>query len=103
MKYLPEWSPFIKFKQQAAKWKQIDQAHRDRPFTYVEKQMVGGLLCWIAGTEVNDLFISQAEGVAEECFTSKLLENEDGSPVDAETRHHIKVVPSVTTNLQNFC
>ncbi|KAF8600720.1 cytochrome P450 [Ceratobasidium sp. AG-I] len=72
LRYLPDWFPFIKFKKQVAEWKKIDRAHRDRPFAYVEEQM--------------------AKGIAEVCFTSKLLQNEDGSPADDETKQRIKMV-----------
>ncbi|KAG8771280.1 hypothetical protein FRC12_003714 [Ceratobasidium sp. 428] len=48
----------------------LGYAYRNEPFEFVEKQM--------------------ADGVAEDSFTSKLLQPEDGKPVDNETKEHIK-------------
>ncbi|KAF8600716.1 cytochrome P450 [Ceratobasidium sp. AG-I] len=72
LRYLPAWFPFATFKRKIAHWKQVNQAHRDRPFSYVEKQL--------------------ANGVAEESFVSKLLQNEDGSAVDDQTKEHVKII-----------
>ncbi|KAG8700498.1 hypothetical protein FRC08_004661 [Ceratobasidium sp. 394] len=72
LRYLPTWFPFATFWRQVKIWKRLSDAHRDEPFEFVEKQM--------------------AEGVAEDSFTSKLLRSEDGTPVDDETKRHIRAL-----------
>jgi len=70
LRYVPSWFPFASFRRQIKVWHRLGNAYRDEPFEFVEKQM--------------------AEGVAEDSFTSKLLQSEDGKPVSDETKQHIK-------------
>ncbi|KAG8708694.1 hypothetical protein FRC09_001089, partial [Ceratobasidium sp. 395] len=70
VRYVPTWFPFATFRRQIAAWQWLGHAYRNKPFEFVEKQM--------------------ADGVAEDSFTSKLLQPEDGKPVDNETKEHIK-------------
>ncbi|KAG8688170.1 hypothetical protein FRC09_013074, partial [Ceratobasidium sp. 395] len=70
LRYVPAWFPFATFRRQIATWQRLGYSYRDEPFEFVEKQM--------------------ADGVAEDSFTSKLLQPEDGKPVDDETKEHIK-------------
>ncbi|KAG8704592.1 hypothetical protein FRC08_002146, partial [Ceratobasidium sp. 394] len=72
LRYLPKWFPFATFWRQIKAWRQLSDAHRDEPFEFVERQM--------------------AEGIAEDSFTSKLLRTEDGTPVDDETKKHVRAL-----------
>ncbi|QRV89149.1 cytochrome P450 family protein [Ceratobasidium sp. AG-Ba] len=70
LRHVPSWVPFATFKRRAEQVRLIDEAAQNEPFEYVLKQM--------------------AEGTAEDSFTSKLLQSEDGQPVDDETKKLVK-------------
>ncbi|KAG9084113.1 hypothetical protein FRC06_004203, partial [Ceratobasidium sp. 370] len=74
LQYLPEWFPLAIFHRRARYLRELDRASENEPFEYVVKQM--------------------AEGIAEDSFTSKLLQSEDGQPVDNETKANIKNIAS---------
>ncbi|KAG8703983.1 hypothetical protein FRC09_003841 [Ceratobasidium sp. 395] len=74
MRYLPEWFPLISFHRRARDIRRMDAVAQNEPFEYVLKQM--------------------AEGTAEDSFTSKLLQPDDGQPIDDETKEQIKSVAS---------
>ncbi|KAG8703982.1 hypothetical protein FRC09_003840 [Ceratobasidium sp. 395] len=74
LRYLPEWFPLASFHRRAQHLKHLEAVHREEPFTYLENQMV--------------------EGTAEPSFASKLLQQEDGKPISAEDREHIKYLAS---------
>ncbi|QRV94459.1 cytochrome P450 family protein [Ceratobasidium sp. AG-Ba] len=65
LRYVPAWFPFATFRRQIAAWQRLGNAYRDEPFEF-------------------------AEGIAEDSFTSKLLQSEDGTVVDKETKDHVK-------------
>ncbi|KAG8710027.1 hypothetical protein FRC08_017723 [Ceratobasidium sp. 394] len=78
LRYLPNWLPF---QRRALQAKRIFTTHREEPFAYVQDQM--------------------AAGTAEDSFTSKLLYSEDGTPMDDETKEHIKArVPAEVSEPQ---
>ncbi|KAG9080153.1 hypothetical protein FRC06_007007 [Ceratobasidium sp. 370] len=72
LRYVPSWFPFANFRRQIQAWQRLGNTYRDEPFEFVEKQM--------------------AAGIAEDSFTSKLLQLEDGTPVDDETKQYIKAL-----------
>ncbi|KAG9103434.1 hypothetical protein FRC06_010852 [Ceratobasidium sp. 370] len=72
LRHLPDWLPIAPFQRRALEARRIFNAHRENPFAYVQDQM--------------------AAGTAEDSFTSKLLQTEDGSPVDDETKYHVKSI-----------
>ncbi|KAG8759911.1 hypothetical protein FRC12_009667 [Ceratobasidium sp. 428] len=74
LRYLPEWFPLISFHRRARDIRRMDAVAQNEPFEYVLKQM--------------------AEGTAEDSFTSKLLQPDDGQPIDDETKEQIKSVAS---------
>ncbi|QRW06340.1 cytochrome P450 family protein [Ceratobasidium sp. AG-Ba] len=71
LKYGPNWPSIIPFRRRAQELIQIMNDNREKPFAYVKSQI--------------------AAGTAEDSFTAKLLQTEDGSPVDNEAAEHIKV------------
>ncbi|KAG9078214.1 hypothetical protein FS749_009811, partial [Ceratobasidium sp. UAMH 11750] len=74
LKYLPEWFPLASFHRRARYLRKLNDVSESEPFEYVVKQV--------------------AEGTAEDSFTSKLLQSEDGRPVDDETKENIKRIAS---------
>ncbi|QRV78104.1 cytochrome P450 family protein [Ceratobasidium sp. AG-Ba] len=74
LRYLPDWPSVIPFRRRAAEIKQVVDAHREKPFAAAQEQM--------------------AAGTAEISFVSRLLQSEDGGPVDHETSEHVKCVAS---------
>ncbi|KAG9103433.1 hypothetical protein FRC06_010851 [Ceratobasidium sp. 370] len=70
LRYLPQWLPIAPFQRRALEARHTFSTHCEEPFAYVQDRM--------------------AAGVAEDSFTSKLLYSEDGTPVDDETKEHIK-------------
>ncbi|KAG8795189.1 hypothetical protein FRC12_017382, partial [Ceratobasidium sp. 428] len=70
LRHLPTWFPLATFHRTAQYLRDLDAKSENEPFEFVVKQM--------------------AEGTAEDSFTSKLLQPEDGQPVDDETKKHIK-------------
>ncbi|KAG9092147.1 hypothetical protein FS749_015958 [Ceratobasidium sp. UAMH 11750] len=73
--YLPEWFPLAAFQRRAQYVRRLDNVAKTEPFEYVIKQM--------------------SEGTAEDSFTSKLLQPEDGQPIDDETNEQIKSIAAV--------
>ncbi|KAG8698711.1 hypothetical protein FRC09_007078 [Ceratobasidium sp. 395] len=74
LRYLPEWFPLVSFHRRARDIRRMDAVAQNEPFEYVLKQM--------------------AQGTAEDSFTSKLLQPDDGQPIDDETKEQIKSVAS---------
>ncbi|KAG8707789.1 hypothetical protein FRC08_000281 [Ceratobasidium sp. 394] len=74
LQYLPEWFPPATFHRRARYLRELDNSSENEPFEYVVKQM--------------------AEDIAEDSFTSKLLQSEDGQPVDDEIKENIKNIAS---------
>ncbi|KAG9075892.1 hypothetical protein FRC06_009838 [Ceratobasidium sp. 370] len=74
LRYLPAWFPLAGFQRQAQYIRKIHAVHQSEPFERVVEQM--------------------ANGTAEDSFTSKLLQPEDGQPLDDETKDHIKGLAS---------
>ncbi|KAG8720717.1 hypothetical protein FRC09_009103, partial [Ceratobasidium sp. 395] len=72
LRYLPTSLPIFPFQKRALQAKQIFDTHCEEPFKYVKEHM--------------------AAGTAEDSFTSKLLQPEDGRPLDEETEEHIKSI-----------
>ncbi|KAG8710025.1 hypothetical protein FRC08_017721 [Ceratobasidium sp. 394] len=72
LRHLPDWLPIAPFQRRALKARRVFNEHREKPFAYVEEQM--------------------AAGTAEDSFTSKLLQAEDGAPVDDEMKYHVKSI-----------
>ncbi|QRV76965.1 cytochrome P450 family protein [Ceratobasidium sp. AG-Ba] len=70
LRYVPAWFPFAGFKRQIQYVKRIRDDQRSESFEHVVKQV--------------------GEGTAENSFVAKLLQPEDGQPVDEETRIHIR-------------
>ena len=42
LKYVPSWFPGAGFQKKAAHWRQVNISFAEKPFRYVEEQMVGG-------------------------------------------------------------
>ncbi|KAG8765371.1 hypothetical protein FRC12_007521 [Ceratobasidium sp. 428] len=75
LRFIPSWMPGAGFKRQAEAWRKMTVKHRQAPFDGVVKKM--------------------AEGTAEPCFTTKLLEPEGSTHiVDDETKEMIKSIAS---------
>ncbi|KAG9090025.1 hypothetical protein FS749_000877 [Ceratobasidium sp. UAMH 11750] len=74
LRYLPAWFPLAGFQRQAQYVRQLRAVHQTKPFECVLEQM--------------------ANGTAEDSFTSKLLQPEDGQSVDDETKDQIKGIAS---------
>ncbi|KAG9092479.1 hypothetical protein FS749_015728 [Ceratobasidium sp. UAMH 11750] len=72
LRHLPTRFPIFPFQRRAAQAKRIFDTHCEAPFAYVQEQM--------------------ATGTAEDSFTSKLLQPEDGRPVDNQDKEHIKCI-----------
>ncbi|KAG9081024.1 hypothetical protein FRC06_005898 [Ceratobasidium sp. 370] len=72
LRYLPEWFPLAAFQRRAQYVRRLDTVTKAETFEYVVKQML--------------------EGTAEDSFTSKLLQPEDGQPIDDETKEQIKSI-----------
>ncbi|KAG8694200.1 hypothetical protein FRC09_009997 [Ceratobasidium sp. 395] len=81
LRHLPTWFPLATFHRTAQYLRDLDAKSENEPFEFVIKQM--------------------AEGTAEDSFTSKLLQPEDGQPVDDETKKHIKAYTTVA-GVQSF-
>ncbi|KAG8689325.1 hypothetical protein FRC11_003154 [Ceratobasidium sp. 423] len=74
LRFVPSWFPGAIFKRKAKEWAESTNRHRQVPFDYVMKNLV--------------------EGTAEPCFTSKLLDPEDGREVSASEKEMIKIIAS---------
>ncbi|KAG8679557.1 hypothetical protein FRC09_018897, partial [Ceratobasidium sp. 395] len=74
LRYLPAWFPLASFHHWAQFLKNFTVGHENEPFEYVLDQM--------------------AKGIAEDSFTSRLLQSEDGQPVDEETKVFVKGLAS---------
>ncbi|KAG9123679.1 hypothetical protein FRC07_014301, partial [Ceratobasidium sp. 392] len=71
LRFIPSWMPGAGFKRQTKAWKKMTAKHCQAPFDSVVKKM--------------------AEGTAEPCFTTKLLESENPTHiVDNETKDMVK-------------
>ncbi|QRV89148.1 cytochrome P450 family protein [Ceratobasidium sp. AG-Ba] len=70
LKYVPSWFPLAAFKRRVEHIRRVDAVAKKEPFEFVLEQM--------------------AKGTAEDSFTSKLLQTEDGQPVDDETKDIVK-------------
>ncbi|QRV89147.1 cytochrome P450 family protein [Ceratobasidium sp. AG-Ba] len=66
LKYVPSWFPLATFKRRVEQIRHLDALSKGKPFEFVLRQM--------------------ANGTAEDSFTSKLLQTEDGRPADEETK-----------------
>ncbi|QRV89140.1 cytochrome P450 family protein [Ceratobasidium sp. AG-Ba] len=70
LKYVPSWFPLAAFKRRAEHIRRVDDLAKNEPFEFVLRQM--------------------ANGTAEDSFTSRLLQTEDGRPADDETKDIVK-------------
>jgi len=43
LKYVPSWFPGAGFQKKAAHWRKVNETMTEKPFRYVEEQLVGGL------------------------------------------------------------
>ncbi|QRW03318.1 cytochrome P450 family protein [Ceratobasidium sp. AG-Ba] len=74
LRYLPAWFPFTIIKRKIRVWQKSIDTYENDTFDYVLDQL--------------------AAGKAENSFTAKLLQPEDGEVIDEEKKHHIKVLAS---------
>ncbi|QRV89138.1 cytochrome P450 family protein [Ceratobasidium sp. AG-Ba] len=74
LRFLPTWFPFISFHQRIQEVRRMNEIAENEPFQFVQEQM--------------------AKGIAEDSFTSKLLQPEDGQPVEEENKQFIKSLAS---------
>ncbi|QRV84472.1 cytochrome P450 family protein [Ceratobasidium sp. AG-Ba] len=68
LRHVPAWFVLAPFRRQIKAWQRLGRAYRNEPFEFVEKQILS---------------------TAEDSFTSKLLQPDDGSLVDDTTKVYI--------------
>ncbi|QRV89145.1 cytochrome P450 family protein [Ceratobasidium sp. AG-Ba] len=74
LRFLPTWFPFISFHKRVQEVRRMDEIAENEPFQFVQEQM--------------------AKGIAEDSFTSKLLQPEDGQLVEEDSKQLIKSLAS---------
>ena len=71
VRHLPEWLPGMSFKRRAREWSKPVAAFTDKPYAFVQHQMVcSPSRC----TVFNDRAVFQATGKSIDCFVSDCIE-----------------------------
>jgi superoxide dismutase len=78
VKHIPAWFPGAGFQKTAKEWADNLNQMVDQPFQFVKKEMERAINPLNAA--ITDF--EQAAGTAEHSFTSKLLEDQGGSPTE---------------------